>query len=95
MADVQRLSRKGQIRRPKKKAKLMNDKQIRIAVPKYSSGSCTITVSLYSVSQRCDNVTHPLNQDDDSESSTAEYEWDDVDDSIQTDQSLLAAIPQL
>jgi len=38
MADVQRLDRGGQIRRPKKKQNLMNDKRIRSAVDRYSGG---------------------------------------------------------
>ena len=44
-------------------------------------GSCTVTEFLCSVSHCCDNVTHPLNQNDDTESSTDEYQWDDIDDS--------------
>ena len=82
MADVQRLHRGGQIRRSKKKANLMNDKRIRSAVAKYSSGCCTVTIFFSSVSHCCDNVTHPLNQNADTGSSTEQYEYelDDVDD---------------
>jgi len=61
--------------------KEINDKGIRSAVAKYSSGSCTVIEFLCSISHCCDNVTHPLNQNDDTGSSTDEYQWDDVDDS--------------
>ena len=40
---------------------------------------CTVTEFLCSVSHCSDNVTHPLNQNDDTGSSTDEYEWDDGD----------------
>ena len=61
----------------------MNDRQVRsaVAIAKSSNGSCTVTEFLCSVSHCCDNVTHPLNQNDDTGGSTDEYEWDDGDDS--------------
>jgi hypothetical protein len=84
MADVQRLNRGGQIRRPKKKQNLLSDKLIRCAVARYSSGGCTIKEFLCSVSHCCDNVTRPLSHPDDTGSSTEEYDLDDVDDNIQS-----------
>ena len=54
VADVQRLNRGRQIRRPKKKANLKNNRWIRSATAKYSSGSCTVTELLRSVSHCCD-----------------------------------------
>jgi len=84
MADVQRLNRGGPRTNPQtKKANLMNDKRILRAFAKYSSGSCTVGGLLEfvcSVSHCCDNVTQELSQNDDSGSSTDEYELDDVDD---------------
>ena len=64
----------------------MNDKLIHSAVAKYSSGCCTVTEFFSSVSHCCDNVTHPLNQNADTGSSTEEYEYelDDVDDNTVT-----------
>jgi len=58
----------------------MNDKRISCAVIGYSGGGCTATEFLCSVSHCCDNVTRPLSQDDDTGSSTDEYELDDVRD---------------
>jgi len=83
MADVQRLNRGGQIRRPKKKENLMNDKRISCAVSQYSGGGCTATEFLCSVSHCCDNVTRQLSQDDDTGSSSDKYELYDVDDNTQ------------
>ena len=83
MADVQRLNRGRQIRRPKKKGNLMTDKRTSCAVSRYSGGGCTATEFLCSVSHCCDNVTRPLSQDDDTGSSTDEYELYDVDDNTQ------------
>jgi len=48
-ADVQMLNRGGQLRRPKKKASVMNDRRIRSAVAEYSNGSCRVTEFLCSV----------------------------------------------
>jgi len=53
MADIQRLNRGGQISIHEKKVNLMHNEQIRSAVAKYSSGSCTasniVFVSLITV----------------------------------------------
>jgi len=66
----------------------MYDKRILTAVAKYSSGCCTEVEFLCSVSHCCDNVTQELNQNDDSESSTDEFELD-------TKRLLPAAVQQL
>ena len=63
MADVRRLDRGGQIRRPKKNQNLMNDKWIRSVVGRYSGGGYTVTEFLCSVSHCCDNVTRSLSTD--------------------------------
>lgn len=62
----------------------MNDKRIRSAVERYSSGGYTVTEFLCSVSHCCDNVTHSLRHDGDTGSSTDEYELEDVDDNTQS-----------
>jgi len=76
---------------------MMNDKRIRSAAANYSSGCCMVTEYSSSVtgSHFCDNVTHPLNQNADTESSTEEYEYelDDVDDNTRS--SLPTAIQKL
>ena len=73
-SDLEAFTLGGQIRRPKKKQNLMNDRRIRSAVGRYSRGGYTATEFLRSVSQCCDNVTRPLNPDIDTGSSTDEYE---------------------
>jgi len=61
----------------------MNYKWISCAVSRYSGGGCTATRFLCSVSHSCDNITRPLSQDDDTGSSTDEYELEDVGDNTQ------------
>ena len=75
----------------------MNDKPIRSAVANYSSGCCTVTEFLSSVSHCCDNVTHPLNQNADIGSSTEEheYELDDVDDNTRSPVSVIQQLQLL
>ena len=84
MADVQRLNRGRQIRKPKKKQNLMNDKRIRNAVDRYSGGGYTVAEFLCSVSHCCDNVTHSLSLDVDTGGSTDEYDSEDVTDNTQS-----------
>ena len=80
------MNRVGQIRRPRKKANLTNDKRIRNNVARYSSGGGTVTGVLCSVSYCCDNVTHSLSHNDDIGSSTEEYEYEleSADDNAQS-----------
>lgn len=85
MADVQRLNRAKQIRRPKKKANLMNDRRIRNSIEKYKSGGFSITQFLSSVSHCSESVTTPLQHDGDG-SSTDDYEYElDPDDNTVDD----------
>jgi len=58
MADVQRLDRGGQIRRPKKKQNVMNDKRIRSAVDRYSVGGYTVTQFLQRA--QCSHCKHGI-----------------------------------
>ena len=80
MDDVQRLNRGRQIRRPKKKW-MINGSAVPLQSIQVVAAQCTLIEFLCSVSHCCDNVTHPLNRNDDTGSSTDEYQWDEVDDS--------------
>ena len=76
MADVQRLNTSRRIRRPKKKANVMNDERIRDSIAQYSSGGYSAVQFLSSVCHCSESVTNVLTQDDDG-SSTGEYDLTD------------------
>ena len=68
MADVQRLNTSRRIRRPKKKANVMNDKRIHDSIAQYSSGGYSAVQFLSSVCHCSESVTNVLTQDDDGSS---------------------------
>jgi len=65
MADVQRLNTSRQIRKPKKKANVMNDKCIHHITAQYSAGSYSAVQFLSFVCHCSESVTSVLTRDDD------------------------------
>jgi len=79
MADVQRLNASRRIRRPKKKANVMNDKHIRDSIAQYSAGGYSAVQFLSSVCHCSESVTSVLIRDDEG-SSAEEYDLTDDED---------------
>ena len=85
MNGVKMLNRGVKIRRPKKKANLLNDKQLRDTIQRFTSSGCTAKDFLVSGSHCCESATRPLQTD--------EYEIDPAEFAVSDDTTANPAVP--
>ena len=85
MADVRRLRNNKQIRRPKKKSNLMNDRHIKQLIERYDAGNYTTFQFLSATSYCADNTLETLSQqasDTDSDTNSDAQSTDDDSDEL-------------